>query len=248
MNWFKKSKHQAALERCNFNLAAREMARTFQMSNEMAKAEGGHYYYKEAFIKASKNFAANPCRETAEQFSRDAPEYEPFILKILKGCCPGGEFYRSGIRSSAAEFRVGDYRLDMQLQDIGGLKELTSEEYAIFGRESLQETNYHANPTEFVGRTWEIMIGTIEGEIYQIGASLAFSAVGVEKEMSELIRRVYECCEMFLGTPTEEIRGTIIWDTKTGKVIFQYAVIQETNTFAANLFVGDRGDQRYGKS
>jgi len=99
-----------------------------------------------------------------------------------------------------------------------------------------------------LGRVWEIMIGTIEGNIYQIGASLAFSAVGVEKEISELIRHVYECCEMFLGTPTEEIRGTIIWDTETGKVIFQYAVIKETNIFSVNLFVGDRGDQRYGKS
>lgn len=248
MNWFKRNKHEAVLQRCNFNLAAREIANFLHLSNQMAKAEGGYHCYKKEFADGWKNFAANPCLETAKQFLDDAPEYESLILDFFSGSCPGGKFYSAGIRPSAAEFRVGDYRLDMRLQDISGLKELSSPEYAIFGRESLQETNYHANPTEFVGRTWEIMIGTIEGKIYQIGASLAFSAVGVEKEMSELIRNIYERCEMFLGTPTEETRGNIIWDTKTGKVIFQYAVIKETNTFAANLFVGDRGDQRYGKS
>jgi hypothetical protein len=89
------------------------------------------------------------------------------------------------------------------------------------------------------------MVGTIEGKIYQLGASLAFSANNAQKEMTELIRDVYERCEIFLGTPTEEPRGFIIWDTDTGKVIFQYAVLKETDTFAANLFVGDRGDKRY---
>ena len=49
----------------------------------------------------------------------------------------------------AAEFILGDYRLDMRLQDIKGLRELTKQEYAIFGRDSLQEVVYHANPTEF---------------------------------------------------------------------------------------------------
>jgi hypothetical protein len=91
-------------------------------------------------------------------------------------------------------------------------------------------------------------VGTIEGKIYQLGASLAFSANNAEKEMTEFIRGVYEHCEGLLGTPTEETQGNIIWDTKTGKVIFQCAVLKETNTFAANLFIGDRGDQRYGNS
>ena len=99
---------------------------------------------------------------------------------------------------------------------------------SVFGRDSLQETIYHADPTEFLGRAWEIMVGTIEGKIYQLGASLSFSANKAEKEMSELIRNIYERFEMFLGTPTEETRGNIIWDTETGKVIFQYAVLKET--------------------
>jgi hypothetical protein len=58
--------------------------------------------------------------------------------------------------------------------------------------------------------------------------------------MSKLIQTVYELCELQLGTPTEETRGLIIWDTDNGKVVFQNAVLVETDTFAANIFVGDR--------
>jgi hypothetical protein len=248
MSWFQKSNYKETLDRCNFHLAAREIARVLHVGNEEAKAKGGYYAYKEEFAKGWENFAADPCYATAEQFLKGAPEYKSFILNLFAGCCPGGIFYRSGIRPSAAEFRLGDCRLDMRLQDIQGLREFTKEEYAIFGRESLQETIYHANPTEFIGRTWETMVGTMEGKIYQLGASLAFNANNAQKEMTELIRGVYEHCEMFLGVPTEERRGFIIWDTDTGKVIFQYAVLKETDTFAANLFIGDRGDKRYGNS
>jgi hypothetical protein len=213
----------------------------------MANDQGGEYIYKKEFVSGWNKFAANPCYESAKQFLDEAPEYRPLILDYFAGCCPGGKFYRRGTRT-AAEFILGDYRLDMRLQDINGLKELTKQEYAVFGRESEQEVIYHANPTNFIGYEWNMKIGTIEGKIYQLGASLAFDANGAEKEMSKLVQSVYECCETYVGTPTEETRGFIIWDTDTGKVIFQYAVIVETDIFAANLFIGDRGDRRYGNS
>lgn len=232
---------------CNFHLAARELARFFEISNKTAENQGGEYIYKTEFVNGWNKFAANPCDETAKQFLNEAPEYEPVILVFFEGSCPGGKFYRKGFLT-AAEFILGDYRLDMRLQDIHGLKELTKQEYTIFGRDSEQEVIYHANPTEFLGRDWKMMVGTIEGKIYQLGASLAFDANAAEKEMSKFVRTVFEHCELGLGTPTEETRGFVIWDTDTGKVTFQYAVISETNTFAANIFIGDRGDQRYGNS
>jgi hypothetical protein len=49
-------------------------------------------------------------------------------------------------------------------------------------------------------------------------------------------------------TPTEESRGLMVWDTETGKVVFQYAVIQETEMFAANIFIGDRVNRHSGNS
>jgi hypothetical protein len=232
---------------CNFHLAAREIARFLQTSNEVAKAQGGEYVYKMEFVSGWEKFAANPCHETAKQFLAEAPEYRSVVLVFFEGSCPGGQYYRRGTRT-AAEFILGDYRLDMRLQDIDVLRELTKQEYAIFGRESEQEVIYHANPTEFVGYEWNMMVGTIEGKIYQLGASLAFAANGAQNKLSKLIQSVYERCEVFLGTPTEENRGSMIWNTNTGKVVFQYAVIAETETFGANLFVGDRGDRRYGNS
>jgi hypothetical protein len=238
------SNWKATLARCNFHLTAREIARFLRTSNEIAKAQGGQVIYKNEFASGWEKFADKPCYETAKQFLDGAPEYTSLIIVFFEGCCPDGKFYRRGVRT-AVEFPLGNYRLDMLLQEVSGLRELTKQEYAVFGRASLQEVIYHATPVEFVGHSWNMMVGTIEGKIYRLAASLAFSG---EEETTRFIENVYEKCEFFLGTPTEEERGCFIWDTETGKVIFQYAVIQETNTFAANLFVGDRGNQRYGNS
>jgi hypothetical protein len=232
---------------CNFHLAAREMAKFLQISDKMAKAQGGEYLYKKKFMDGWNKLAANPGYETAKLFLDGSPEYRPLIHDFFAGCCPGGKFYRQGTRT-AAEFILGDYRLDMRREDINGLKELPKQEYAAFGRASEQKVIYHANPTNFVGYEWNMMIGTIEGKIFQLGASLAFDANGAEKEMSKLVQSVYECCETFVGTPTEETRGLMIWDTNTGMVIFKYAVFKETNWFVANLIVNDGGDKRYGNS
>ena len=214
--WFNNSNHKEILDRCNFRLAARETARFLEISDKMAKSQRGHYLYKNEFIADWEKFAANPCYETASQFLEGAPEYQSVVLDYFAGCCPGGKFHRRGF-CSAAEFPLGDYRLDMRLQDVKDLRELTKQEYEVFGRESLQEVIYHADPTEFLGRIWAMEIGTIEGKIYQLGASLAFDAKNAEKEMTQLTRGVYEFCEPLLGTPTEETQGYFILNMKPGK-------------------------------
>ena len=144
---------------------------------------------------------------------------------------------------TASNFSLGDYRLDMSLQEIRGLCELTKEEYAVFGRESMQDVIYYAKSTEFVGRRWEIMVGTIEGKLYELGATLKISA---EEFTVDLPRDIFRHCELLLGTPTEEKQGRFIWDTSSGNVIFQYAIIEDT--FEADLFVGNSGKRRYGNS
>jgi hypothetical protein len=109
---------------CNFRLAAREIARFLEMSDKEAKAKGGEYVYKKEFISGWNKFAADPCYETARQFLREAPEYAEVMLIYFDGCCPGGRFYQMGTCRSAAEFCLGDYRLDMQLQDLKWAKRI----------------------------------------------------------------------------------------------------------------------------
>jgi hypothetical protein len=230
------------LRQCNFFSARREIAEFIQIGNREAKNRGGYYAYKREFVEGWESFAKNPCYETAKQFIERAPEYADVIFHYFSECCPGGLFYRTGIRS-AENFPLGDYRLNMELQEIKGLKELTMEEYDVFKRESLQDSIYHADPTEFVGRSWNIMVGAIEGSLYEIGANLETSS---QEKTEEIVRSVFKYCEQFLGTPSKEKPGLFIWDTNTGSIVFQFAIIEDT--FAANLFVANRPRSRYGNS
>lgn len=235
------SNWKEVLSRCNFSQARREIAEFFKITKHEAQAKGGEYVYKDEFVDKWDKFAENPCYETAVEFLK-MPDYAPFVFNYFLECCPGGLFYRTGT-VTAKEFQLGDYRLDMRLQDIAGLKELTKEEYAVFGRDSLQDVICHANPTEFVGRRWKIMVGTIEGKLYELGAILEMKA---EEFKPDIVEYVFKRCELLLGTPTYETQGRFVWDTNSGRVIFQYAFIADA--FEADLFVSNKATHRYGNS
>jgi hypothetical protein len=100
---FTKSSREEILGRCNFRLAAREIARFLEISDKMAGSQGGRYVYKEEFVRGWEKFAASPCFETANQFLEEAPDYQSVILDYFANCSPGGKFYRCGF-CSAAEF------------------------------------------------------------------------------------------------------------------------------------------------
>jgi hypothetical protein len=235
------SNWKEVLSRCNFSQARREIAEFFKITKLEAQAKGGEYVYKNEFVEKWGKFAENPCYETAVEFLK-LPEYAPFVFNYFVECCPGGSFHRTGI-VTAKEFLLGEYRLDMCLQDIIGLKELTKEEYAVFGRDSLQDVVYHANPTEFVRHRWKIMVGAIEGKLYELGAILEMKA---EEFKPDMVENVFKRCELLLGTPTYETQGRFMWDTSSGRVIFQYAFIADM--FEADLFVSNRATDLYGNS
>lgn len=233
---------EEVLRSCNFFLAQREISRVFSMMAEEAKARGGDYIYKKEFINGWTTFSNKPCYETAIQFLEQASEYAQFIFGYFQGCCRGGKCYQTGFMT-AMRFRLGNYHLGMPLKTIDGLRELSKTEYDSFGRDSLQEAIYHANPAEFIGRNWNIMVGATEGHLYQIAANLE---IDVEDKSRELSDSIFEHCEFQLGTPTEEEPGIFIWDSNDGSVIFRFAII--VDTFAASLLISDKGHNRYGNS
>ena len=181
MNFFgfgKKRNHDEILDRCNFRLAAREIANFLKLTNDLAKSEGKQAVFKKEFALGWEKFAANPCRETAVQFLQGAPDYEKVILAYFSGSCPDGQFYRRGIRT-ASDFPIGDYRLDMDVSKLEDMREFTALEYSFFGRDSMQEVIYNSAPAEFVGQQWAMTVGLIEGKIYQIAAGITADAVSV---------------------------------------------------------------------
>jgi len=226
------------LERCNFFLVRREIADFIRISNKEAKAAGGQYIWQKETAAGWNKFESDPSFATACEFLEAAP----FFFDYFVQCSAGGTLHRMGGRA-AKDFRVGDYCLNTPLTNGQILRELSREEYDTFGRDSLQERLYHGRPTDFVGHRWNVLLGIVEGKLYQFEASLELSR---QTETDEMLQNVMRNCELLIGTPTEEQQGVAIWDTNDGSVILQFASIM--GTFATNLIVSSKGEGRYGAS
>ncbi len=55
-------------------------------------------------------------------------------------------------------FPVGEYRLDAPVNGLAGLKEFSTEEYAVMGRHFEGEIDYNAPPVDFLGRQWQLRL------------------------------------------------------------------------------------------
>jgi hypothetical protein len=77
-------------EGCDFELARKELADFFKMTNDMAKAQGGTYMFKREFSTGWNEFKAKPCRETAETWIAASPDYLQLFQEQFTSCSPGG--------------------------------------------------------------------------------------------------------------------------------------------------------------
>jgi len=218
------------LRRCNFFLARRELSNFFAFVNKQGEAEGGQYSYPIEFGNLWERFANNPCYDTAVEFL----EHGQSLFGYFEGSCPGGQFYRTGIIQTVKRFEIGRYKLGMHTRDIVDLRELSREEYAIFQRQFKDEAIYHAPPTQFLGRLWNMQIGVIGERLWKLAASLEIED---QQNMVSLVHSAYVNCETRLGTPTEEEQGFQMWGKNDGNVILQVASVLDT--YDVTLFVTD---------
>ena len=65
-----------------------------------------------------------------------------------------------------SSFPIGEYRIDAPVEGMVGLREFLASEYAVIGRQFEGEKNYCGPPFEFLGRQWDLMLGTVNGRIY----------------------------------------------------------------------------------
>ena len=161
-------------------------------------------------------------------------------------------------QSLPSAFAIGDYRIDTQLSVSQELVELTEYEYKFFTPMFKNEKIYKAPPTVFLGRPWNIMLGTVNGRIYKVAAFVELDNIA---EANHLTDEVMRYCISRLGKPMEEHSGHIIrdardgniiavlpqvfeqpkhilWDTRDGNVILQTGTVM--GTAGINLFVTSR--------
>jgi hypothetical protein len=85
----RRTKWASVLRDCDFDLAKREIADFFAMTNREADKKGGANYWKPELAKAWEDFADNPSAKTAAALLNVAPMF----LCYFEACRPGGQFY-----------------------------------------------------------------------------------------------------------------------------------------------------------
>ena len=138
-----------------------------------------------------------------------------------------------GTRS--ASFPIGPYRLNASIDGIAGLREFSSVEYAVMGRQFDGERNYNVPPVEFLGRRWNLTLGTVNRKVYKIAPFL--EARGKD-EANPIAMATLRYCTETLGEPDSQKTGLFVWDTSDGNTILQTAETAEG--LAINLFVTSR--------
>lgn len=98
-------------------------------------------------------------------------------------------------------FQVGQYRLDNKVEESRLLREFSDEDYKAMGRQFSGEKNYNAQPVEFAGGRWNLMLGTVNGTIYKICAFLQFTN---EAEATITAAATLDFCQEKVGRPTKQ--------------------------------------------
>ncbi len=105
-----------------------------------------------------------------------------------------------------ASFSVGSYRLDAPVGNLTGLVEFSAEEYADMGRQFKGEKNYNAPPVQFLGRTWRIMIQTVNGQICKIAPYIELTS---KLEADHVAMEELQYSVTALGNPNEQKMGAL---------------------------------------
>lgn len=137
-------------------------------------------------------------------------------------------------KPSGSAFAVGGYKLG-DPTDATGLAEFSEMEYSIFERKFRHEQNFHAAPVQFLGYSWNLILGSVAGQIYKIAPYLE---VENKLDANSVALAALNYCTLMLGKPSTKQTGLFIWDTTDGNVILQTAKVG--NSFGINLFITSR--------
>lgn len=131
-------------------------------------------------------------------------------------------------------FCLGNYRLDSNISCLSELTELSPEEFRSLNR-TVQfegERLYHAPPAEFLGQSWDTVLGTVHGRIYKIALQLTGLTRSNGGAMS---RAVLVFVTKQQGRRPKSEGPVFFWDTADGNIVFHDAWLG--NELVLNLFL-----------
>jgi hypothetical protein len=159
----------------------------------------------------------------------DLSRKQPSKTYNVHGGAPSFSESKQPMRSS---FPIGPYRLNMRIDGLKNLCEISEAEYTVIGREFKEEKIFHVEPIELFGHMWKVMLGTVQGQVYKIAPSLETNQKSDANKVAMAVLTFYS--NQF-GNPSKQQTGLFVWDVTDGNVILQTAETAEG--FGINLFV-----------
>jgi hypothetical protein len=131
-------------------------------------------------------------------------------------------------------FSIGGYTLDSSIRESPELKELSDEEYKVLGKKFKKEAIYRAPHITFLRQKWDMLIGTVAGNIYKLHLNGTFPT---DEEAYRCNAVTCYSFEKQLGEATgksfEDHSIHHIWDTHYGNIHLGY--IRSGETYNINI-------------
>jgi hypothetical protein len=94
------------------------------------------------------------------------------------------------------------------------------------------ETDYDMPPVIFLGRSWQLQLGTVHGKIYKIAPFLLLKD---KQDADAAAMESLRYCTDELGKPPEQRSGFFVWHASDGNVVLQTAELADG--FYVGLFL-----------
>jgi hypothetical protein len=129
-------------------------------------------------------------------------------------------------------FPVGKYKLDAPVAGLSDLKEFSPTEYSALRHTFEGETVYDTPPVIFLGRSWQLQLGTVHGKIYKIASYLLLKD---KQDANAAAMESLRYCTAELGKPVERGSGLFVWHASDGNVVLQTGELADD--FCVNIFL-----------
>jgi len=135
--------------------------------------------------------------------------------------------------------KIGDYYLNMPVQEMFGLRELSLEEYGMYEAVGIKrifkdEKMYHGKGSYFAGAAWDTLLAATGGCVYKI----SLQHMAAQKDESDrILKSAYKYFFKEMGEHNEYDSSTnrYLWESSEGNVILNQASAMEM--YGVQLFL-----------
>jgi hypothetical protein len=143
-----------------------------------------------------------------------------------------------------SDFSIGPYKLNGSINGLSGLVKFSVAAHHAIGRQFAEEIIYNAPPEKFLGRAWNVVLQTIDGQVCKFAL---YQLVPTSSEANQLVTETRQFfTEQQWGCPSKQKTGTFFWDAPDGNVVLQTG--ESGQGFCVGVFVTSRVVRKFALS